>query len=136
MRRGHPLEADELTLPTLATADHISLRAVPSATAQIDDHMRDASLARRIKVTTSQVAAIPHMLIDTDLVACILGVCAQTVSQILPDTVIRRLVPIDPVEIRLVWHSEIINTTAAAWLRNEILEVAADITRAPQLEPR
>jgi DNA-binding transcriptional LysR family regulator len=129
MRRNHPLADAELDLDALARTDHVSLRAVPSATAQIDEFMAAKGLGRRIMVTTNQVAAIPRILEDTDLVACILESTARAIAEILPDKIVKRQVDVGSVEIRLVWHTDLMSTMAGNWLRKEIIQVAEQMPR-------
>src|SRR3546814_17558815 len=81
MREGHPLAGVELTPGTISGARHLSLRAVPAATALIDEFLAAQSLSRTVMMTVNQVAAIPPIIEQTDLVACILRSTARSIGR-------------------------------------------------------
>lgn len=124
MREDHPLRHAELTVETIAAARHVLLRAVPNATARLDEILPQRGLRRDVAVTVNQSAAIPEIVQNTDLLAVILTTTANSMSDLDKRKILKRRVAVDPIDIRLVWHSDSTRNPASSWLRKEIVEAA------------
>lgn len=126
MREGHSLADADLTLENIADGRHILLRAVPTATARLDEVLPQHGLRRNVVVTVNQSAAIPAMVEKTDLLAVVLATTARSMN-LANHNIIQRPLLFDPVEIRLVWHSDATNNSANRWLRSEIAASASEV---------
>jgi DNA-binding transcriptional LysR family regulator len=126
MRKGHPLAKRELTLATIAGARQVCLQSIPSATAMFDKFLRERQLHREVAAVVNQCAAIPEIVARTELVACLLEGIADAVVRNSPHKLVKRVIPIEPVEIKLVWHNLTRLYAAHEWLRTEIIRACVD----------
>jgi DNA-binding transcriptional LysR family regulator len=127
MRKGHALAAADLSLATIATARHVLLRAVPSATARLDEVLPRLGLRRDVAVTVNQSAAIPEIVQHSDLIAVVLATTASTMPDLARRGITRRPLAFEPVEIRLVWHTDATKNASNSWLRSEIVAAAGGV---------
>lgn len=122
MRDRHPLAKKKLTLEVVAAARQVCLQSIPSATAMFDSLLEERHLNRNAVTIITQSAAIPAIVADTELVACVLEGIADTLMRSSPRALTKRVLPIDPVEIKLVWHNLTRISAAHEWMRAEIVK--------------
>ncbi|MCZ4279378.1 LysR family transcriptional regulator [Kiloniella laminariae] len=129
VRPGHPMlqslkSGDVLPLEDYLAADHLMVSLTGAASANVDSILRRQGLARRVAMTVTHFAAIPPLLMQTDLV-CVTpqAVVARAVKA--GELVIVPLsFEIEPAPISLVWHSRQDRDPGSIWMRKLISDFA------------
>jgi len=97
----------------------------------IDEHLQARGLERRIMVRAAHFSLIPLMVARTRLV---LTTGRQFCSRYLEATgvqVVRCPVPFPPMAYYQLWHERSHAAPALKWLREQVRDVARELTAAP-----
>ena len=102
MRKDHPLGRNSaLTIEDFSRADHLALRTSRDNAGQIDKTLSTWGYKRDARLSVNQLAAVPPILLNTDLVSCLLESVALTLLS--PDLKMAAL----------PFHAETVNIVAA-----------------------
>lgn len=129
MRHDHPLLEGPLTLQRLAGERHVLLRSASGARSLFDQLLANHGLRRNVVVTTIQATPMAQILQAGNLVACVLE-RSLPLSYEVPDDIVIRPVDIDPVQIKMIWHTSTSENSANKWLRAQISAVCAPLGEA------
>ena len=83
-------------------------------------------LSRRIDVTTYSFAALPFLVVGTDLVATVHSMLARKVAAALPITLLPLPLPMPPFEQTMQWHKYRSLDPGLLWLRDLMRQAAKD----------
>jgi DNA-binding transcriptional LysR family regulator len=132
MRRDHPLAARPLTRTRFIAAAHLAIRPSPEGSSRIDQLLGALGIRRNVVLTANQYLAVPEILRETDLIACLFSSVARHFS-----TADFHLCPLpfaaDPIRVAAAWSRARTQNGANAWLRQRLHEACADLRRPAEL---
>lgn len=131
-RHGHPLAARPLTLEAYLAAEH-GVVAPLGRPSHVDLVLQDRGLARRVTRTVPFFGAGLHLAAQTDLLFTLSDRAVAAQRERLPLAVLDPPLPLAPYALNLVWHPRQDRDPGHAWLRDLLLEVAAEA--APEDHP-
>jgi len=121
MRTNHPL-AGGISLSDFESSEHLVVRAEGRSHEMFDAFVEKHGLRRNVKLVIPHFMSIPHLLLDTDLIATVPQSCALSLLRLgflkmLP-------LPMQPpqFELKQHWHARYHQDTANRWLRSAIYE--------------
>jgi LysR family nod box-dependent transcriptional activator len=95
-----------------------------------DQHVTSTGLARRIEFTVESFLLAPFLLQGTDLVALVLARAGPHLRRTAAVRLIEPPLPFPTLTEMLWWHPRHTADPAHAWLRERIVEVAAELDAA------
>ncbi len=121
MRTNHPL-AKGLSLAQFEASEHLVVRAEGRSHEMFDAFVERHGLQRNVKLVIPHFMSIPHLLLDTDLIATVPQSCALSLLRL---GFLKMLaLPIAPPQFQLKqhWHARYHEDAANQWLRSAIYE--------------
>jgi len=121
MRKGHSLANNHLSAEEFMAADHLAIRPSLDRVSQFEVTLGNWGFSRNVVMNVNQFIAIPPILRETNLVACLLRSVAEHLPKddliLLPMPIGRRSVP-----IVMVWSSVRNHNPANQWMRKKIFQ--------------
>jgi DNA-binding transcriptional LysR family regulator len=113
-------------------SEHIAPAALyEGARGIIDEQLQVQGLTRRIAVQAAHFSLIPHMVARTRLVLTTgRQFCSRVVAD-LPVQIVRCPVPLPPMAYYQLWHERGHRAAALKWLREQVRDVARELTLVP-----
>lgn len=112
-----------------ASAGHIVMQPVGTDEPAFEGwFMQRYGLSRRIEVTSYGFAALPCLVVGTELVATVHAQLARAVSKDLPVTLLPPPLPMPPFEQAMQWHKYRSLDPGLQWLRSLMKEAAAGLS--------
>jgi DNA-binding transcriptional LysR family regulator len=110
----------------------------PGARGVIDEHLLGQGLERRVAVRSAHFSLIPLMVAQSLLVLTTGRLFCSRYVDALPVRVIRCPLPFPPLTYYQLWHELTHRSASLRWLREQVREVAAELTShgAPQRRSR
>ncbi|WP_068826954.1 LysR family transcriptional regulator [Pseudomonas sp. BMS12] len=127
MRPGHPLAKDKLSLDEYLSLTHIQISSRRSGLGYVDLSLGKMGLQRKVTLRSQHYLMASSVLLNTDM--------AMTV----PERFARRHglhqvpLPVNDVpalETHLYWHESTDQDPANRWMREQIIEISQQVTRA------
>lgn len=126
VRPGHPLAGRDLRLEDYLALDHIHVSARRHGLGHVDRAMAEINLSRHIKVRIRSAA------LAADIVNC------TNLSMSMPErfakyyqlTCLKLPFPVPPIAWQLYWPSRLEQDAGSIWMREQILEIAAQHRRS------
>ncbi len=127
MRPGHPLAKDKLSLDEYLSLTHIQISSRRSGLGYVDLSLGKMGLQRKVTLRSQHYLMASSILMNTDM--------AMTV----PERFARRHglhqvpLPVSDVpalETHLYWHESTDQDPANRWMREQIIEISQQVTRA------
>ena len=127
MRPGHPLAKDKLSLDEYLSLTHIQISSRRSGLGYVDLSLGKMGLQRKVTLRSQHYLMASSILMNTDM--------AMTV----PERFARRHglhqvpLPVNDVpalETHLYWHESTDQDPANRWMREQIIEISQQVTRA------
>lgn len=127
MRPGHPLAKDKLSLDEYLSLTHIQISSRRSGLGYVDLALGKMGLQRKVTLRSQHYLMASSILMNTDM--------AMTV----PERFARRHglhqvpLPVNDVpslETHLYWHESTDQDPANRWMREQIIEISQQVTRA------
>lgn len=130
MRRGHPLARDKLSVEEYLSLSHIHISSRRSGLGMVDLALGKMGLQRKIALRSQHYMMATQVIQHTDM--------AVTV----PERFARRhdlhqaALPVDipPLETHIYWHESTDQDPANRWMREQMIEIAQQVTAQAQLE--
>jgi len=124
MRQGHPLAGQELTLDRFCAARHMLVSFSGRAYGFVDAALAALQRSRHVVLTVNQFFTAGTVVINSDLLTVLPRhfVRVTGFSHLL---VLRELpFAVDPIQVDAVWHLRQDTSSAQAWLRTQVHELA------------
>lgn len=125
VRRDHPRVRTRLSLDAFASLPHVELALFDVADDRVDRALSKVGRQRSVRVVLPHFSSVPLAVLETDCVATLSSRLARTFATQLPLRVLKPPVPIEPIEIRQVWHGRTEGDEAVRFLRTLVREAAA-----------
>lgn len=127
MRKGHPLEDQELTVERLREQQHLLVEYSGSGHQVLEKALIDAGARHQIKVRLPQYLSAPHFIIGSDLLWFAPAILVKTLMQHF--ALITKPVPLELPEfdIGLYWHDRYHRDPGNKWLRDFIVNQTAEM---------
>jgi DNA-binding transcriptional LysR family regulator len=130
MRRGHPLAKDKLSVEEYLSLSHIHISSRRSGLGMVDLALGKMGQQRKIALRSQHYMMATQVIQHTDM--------AVTV----PERFARRHdlhqaplpVEIPPLETHIYWHESTDQDPANRWMREQMIEIAQQVTAAQQAE--
>ena len=116
-RADHPRIGRRLTLRQYAALDHASVRTASGIQERVERALKQAGLARRVRLTTAQYTSLPPVLAASDLVAILPEEVAQIFAAFVPLRSVPSPVRMPNVALRQYWHRRYHRDAGHRWLR-------------------
>jgi DNA-binding transcriptional LysR family regulator len=136
LRADHPVLSGRLTTRRYAALDHLLVapRGVPRGV--VDRLLEAQGLRRRVARTVSSFVVAPHVVAGSDLVLTVSELVARRFAAPLGLAVRPPPLPLPGYALRMAWHRRVDADPAHAWLRQQVIEVAAAARASVGKEPR
>lgn len=134
LRAGHPALQRRLTLRRYAALDHVLVSPRGGSQGVVDGYLRAEGLSRRVTRTVSSFVAAPYFVAGSDCVLTISELIAERFAGPLGLVTRPPPLPLTGFTVRLAWHRRFDADPAHAWLRQQIIEQAAEV--APRRRSR
>jgi DNA-binding transcriptional LysR family regulator len=126
LRNEHPLANQTITLEDFAQTPQIVVTQRGDPASEIDQMLTKAGLKRRVAFTVPHYLAVPFLLAKTDLIAVIPTKLIERFGASekirIADAPFARLT----IQTTLIWTDGADKNSANAWLRGEIIKIAAE----------
>lgn len=124
MRSDHPLANGPLTVERYLQAEHVA----PTLQALGRRDIIDAQLARSrhertVVAYVPYFNAIPHVLLQTDLLFTGLRTFSEQLTSVYPLHMTASPLSFPPVAVHLLWHNRTHHAPEAQWFRTQIVEI-------------
>lgn len=114
-----------LSFERYAEAGHVVMQPVGTDQPAFESwFVQRYGLSRRIEVTTYGFAALPYLVVGTDLVATVHSLLAHAVAGALPVALLTPPLPMPPFEQAMQWHKYRSLDPGLQWLRRLMQEAA------------
>ncbi|MCW5636431.1 MAG: LysR family transcriptional regulator [Rubrivivax sp.] len=125
-----------LSFERYAGAGHVVMQPVGTDQPAFESwFVQRYGLSRRIEVTTYGFAALPFLVVGTELVATVHSLLARGVARALPVTLLPPPLPMPPFEQAMQWHKYRSLDPGLQWLRSLMQQAAAAMTADPAPPP-
>lgn len=125
MRQGHPLATEALTLDHFCAARHMLVSFSGRAHGFVDEALALLGRSRRVVLTVNQFFTAGKVVINSDLLT-VLPRHFVNVTGFADQLVLRELpFPVAAIQVDALWHQRHTNASAHAWLRTQVVELAA-----------
>lgn len=123
-RKGGPAEAALADLPSFLDARHLLVSPEGDGFGVVDQALQAQGLRRRVGLMLPQMYAAPAIIAETDLVATLM---AGVVAGVRPDLAVSPPpLALPAIPFHLLWHRRTDDHPAQRWLRQQVIEVAAE----------
>lgn len=134
VRKGHPVEHQELTRKLFCQHDHLLVEYSGSGHQVIERGLLDAGLRNQIRIRLPQYLSAPHFIMASDLVWCAPAVLADRLAQFYPLVIKPLPISLPEFEIALYWHDRFHRDPANQWLRNIVAQACQkSVTSLPTI---
>lgn len=124
VRADHPTVRRRLSLEAFASLPHVDLALFDAVDDRVDRALAQQGRQRSVQVVLPHFSSVPLAVIETDCVATLSSRLARQFAKRFPLRVLRPPVPLDPVEIRQVWHRRTEADGAVPFLRDVVRDAA------------
>lgn len=121
MRTNHPL-AGGISLPEFESSEHLVVRAEGRSHEIFDAFVETSGLQRNVRLVIPHFMSIPHLLLDTDLIATVPQSCALSLLRLGFLKMLPLPMPSPTFELKQHWHARYHHDAANQWLRSAIHE--------------
>ena len=131
VRAGHPLAEGPMTLERFTAFPHLLHSANGSRDGALDGPLAEAGYPRRLGAVVAHLAAVPEILMRTDMVMTLSARLAQRLAE--THGLVIRPCPVTTRHTRLslVFHRRFEADPGHAWLRRTLLAVAREVAPVP-----
>jgi DNA-binding transcriptional LysR family regulator len=117
MRSGHPLARENLTLKDMALADFLLVDYMGSGHAMLERRLREAHIARQVRVRVPQFLGAPYIVSATDLLWIVPHLIAREMQPRFNLVVKNCPLTLPQVAVDLYWHDRFHRDPGNKWLR-------------------
>jgi DNA-binding transcriptional LysR family regulator len=130
MRRQHPSAGKPITREAFAAAQHLAVRPSLDIISPIDQRLKQHGVSRKVVLNVTQYLAVPNVLRQFDLVACLFETVAKQFDgrefyfSPMPFA-------LEPMNVVLAWSRARTHHAANTWMRQKLVEACREL-RAEQ----
>jgi len=130
MRKGHPLSKTALNLDQYCAARHMLVSFSGRAFGFIDEALATLGRSRRVVLTVNQFFTAGKVVANSDLLTVLPRHFVNVTG--FADQLVMRELPFDApvIQVDALWHQRQSNSSAHAWLRTQVAELAAQVFSA------
>ncbi|MFO0634188.1 MAG: LysR family transcriptional regulator [Nannocystaceae bacterium] len=136
VRKGHPALGRRWTAESFARLSHAFIAPRGKPGGAVDDALAAMGLSRRVALALPHFMVAPFVVAQTDLVLTLPQRVAATLVPHLPLVVVPPPLPVPGFRMVMLWHERVQHEPAHAWLRETLIEVAAEVAPAAALRRR
>lgn len=123
MRAGHPLSKGALTLPRFASARHVLVRPSGESGSLLDELLGKRKIKRHISMSVTQLLSAFFLVESSDLITAVFRSTADYCIARGGFQLVARPLPVDPVQITMVWHVGKTAHPAHRWMREQLADI-------------
>lgn len=126
-RRGHPYLAGARDLDAFCSAAHVTIEPGEATmyNALVDQQLERVGRSRRITMTKPTFLGVPFIVAQTDLLAAMPETVARGFTRFTDIEIFEPPLPLNPMDVVLLWHDRTHNNPVHRWVRELIIEVCA-----------
>lgn len=129
-RSSHPLVQGELSIANMAELKHICWESIalprPRIESIVDRSLAPHGIQRNVVVRVPALTAIPEMVEQTNLMACVPEILARHAAQIYKIDVWELPFETESLDISMIWHEKNQKDVLHRWIRNEIAQITQE----------
>ena len=135
MRKDHPLAGRPITQAQFSAAEHVAVRPSLDRASQIDQTLNRLGGARKVVLNVNQFLSVPSVLMETNLIACLLRSVSHHFDQSrfyfcpLPFSY-------DPMSVVVTWTRARTEDAANSWMRKQLADACQDLRQQGRPAPR
>lgn len=123
MRAGHPLARRALTEKDMAAADYLLVDYLGTGHAALERRLREARIARQVRVRVPQFLGAPYIVVSTDLLWIVPQLIARELQPRFGFVVKNCPLSLPPVSVDLYWHDRFHRDPGNQWLRRTFAQL-------------
>ncbi len=126
MRRDHPLAGKKLTLEQYLKADHLLVTLSGDPEGFVDTALSQMGKSRRVAMTVNHFAAVPALLLGSDLIAVVANtvVAKEALAGLVHVTVPPLELP--TTQVAVAWHARHDRDPGVHWLKENLVRFARE----------
>jgi len=126
-RRNHPAVRERLTVENLAELRHVSWKSSslprPRIESILDRSLAQHGIQRNVVVRVPALTAIPELVENSNLVACVPEILARHAALICKVDLWDLPFETESLDISMIWHEKNQQDVVHRWIRNEIVRI-------------
>ena len=126
VRTGHPVIEQGLTIERFAALSHLLVTITGRGETPVDTALARHGVKRRIAMRVPHFLAAPMLVAESDMVLSLPRRLASRLSATLPVVVLEMPLAIERFKLTMIWHERRQDDPAHAWLRQQVVEAAAE----------
>jgi DNA-binding transcriptional LysR family regulator len=123
MREDHPLAGGRMTLARYCAADHVMVAPGGRPGSFVDDALARLGRSRRVAVAVPHFLVVPHLLVESDLIATLATRIADRVADRFGLVTMPPPIDIPDFTIAAAWHERTHHDPALRWLREQLFVI-------------
>ena len=123
-RNAHPEVSQGLSLDDFLKQEHVALRPTRTHIPMVDRELEKQGLQRKVVTEVSHLLAMPGIVANTNLVACLPERLAQFYAGQMNLAICPNPVFSHPVPVYQMWHKHLDDDTGHAWFRGLLRQLA------------
>jgi DNA-binding transcriptional LysR family regulator len=123
MRADHPLATGPLSLKRFAAARHVLVRPSGDSGSLLDELLARRKINRRISMSVTQLISAFFLVESSDLITAVFRSTADYCIRRAGLRLVARPLPLDPVQITMVWHAGTSDLPAHRWMRQQLADI-------------
>lgn len=125
LRSGHPGGTDELSLARYVTLRHIAVTISGVGESAVDLALSNLGLNRHVALRVPHFLAGAMLVADSDMILTLPSHLARLLAQRMPLALLDLPLQLTPMSPAMIWHERVHGDPAHAWVRQQLVEVAA-----------
>ena len=123
MREDHPLAKGILTLDRFVEARHVLVRPSGDSGSLLDDMLAKRKMKRRINISVTQLISAFYLMENSDQVTAVFRSAADYCIANGRFKLVARPLPLNPIDITMVWHAGATAVPGHRWMREQLVEI-------------
>ena len=124
VKKDHPVIRSSLNLEQFLEAGHVVLRPTRTHIPAMERRLEDQNLERTVVVEVSHLLAMPFIVAQTNLIACMPQRLARYYARIMNLSIFPNPVFNESVPVFQIWHKNFDSDLGHRWLRTTLKQIA------------
>lgn len=125
VRADHPRVGRRLTLDQFIELDHVVAAPIEKYRPIVDVMLQEQGLKRKTAVTSTHYMSVPFFVAQSDMIATVASRIAHQLKKALNLRIVPPPLPLQPLNVRLVWHERSDGDPACHWLRDMLVSLTS-----------